>query len=260
MARLSYADTPDEGRRGARPAMRVNGVVTPLGAFVGGRAWTLAYPGRLGPPDLVVVFRGSDDAASWLTAIRDIDAAWPPFAGLVGAIESRAQAGGRIVLVGHSLGGAMVQLFMYEHPNDPHYAAVTFGSPGALPKPHLFAARSDNRITNYVVSDDPFVFLGEHRAELRRYAMRHPLRALWLAMGVARASGASLLRVLLAAGDMRRDYVNNGRKVVLPGASPALTLAGLAGADPDEHEIETYIARTAQQPVAAGACAAAAGR
>jgi len=98
-------------------------------------------------------------AQDWRTDLRDINLAYAKFQPLVRAVENYASAGGRVLLVGHSQGGAVVQIFMYAHRGQDRYRAVTFGSPGARPQHGLFASAADPRITNYAVSDDPFVFL-----------------------------------------------------------------------------------------------------
>lgn len=246
MARLAgsaYVDPTMTPPRGFRPA-RLAGLSLPGGRYAHGSATALVMTVQLDQrPALAVGFGGSEDPATWLADLRNIDTPYPAFRPLVQAIEAYAAAGGRVILVGHSFGGAMVQLFMSAHPGQASYAAVTFGSPGALPEPGVFAARADPRITNYVIADDPYVFLGEHRAEVAAYAHRNRIYALALAGGIAEESGLSLAQVAASEPYLAANYVNNGARVVLPSRRPGLGVATVVAADPDAHEIDTYVKR-----------------
>jgi pimeloyl-ACP methyl ester carboxylesterase len=226
---------------GFRPAT-LAGLSLPGGRFTNGSANALITTGVLDHASvLVAAFRGSDDVETWLADLRNINAHYRGFRPLARALERYAEAGGKVVLVGHSTGGAMVQLFMYAHAGDGHYRAVTFGSPGALPQAHVFAAQADPRITNYAIADDPFVFLGEHRAEVAFHARRDWIYAMTLAGEIAHESGLSLAQILGSQPYLSANYVNNGVKVLLPGARSALSTESVIGADPDEHEIATYV-------------------
>ncbi|HKT54026.1 MAG TPA: hypothetical protein VJP88_06210 [Caulobacteraceae bacterium] len=194
---------------------------------------------------LVVGFGGSDDAATWLADLRDINAPYRQFRPLMRALEADAAARRKVLLVGHSFGGAVVQLFMFAHAGDDKYRAVTFGSPGARPQAGVFAAQADPRIANVVIGDDPYVFLGEHRAEVAAYARRNRIYALALAGAIAHESGLSLAQVVASEPYLTADYVNNGCKVILSPRRSGLSVSTVIGADPDEHEIETYVARIA---------------
>ena len=231
---------------GFKPS-NVAGVETVEGCFAKGAALvTRANVG--GAPTLVVTFRGSNDAQDWRTALRDVNLAYARFRPLVQAMESYTAAGGRVLLVGHSQGGSMVQIFMYTHRGQDRYRAVTFGSPGARPQVGVFGAAPDARITNYVVSDDPFVFLGGHRTEVVRYAMRHPIYGFLLAQGIAAESGLSLISVFREATSSSADYLNNGLQVRLEGARSHLTVGSMLRSDTAEHEVETY-AKLLQSPL-----------
>jgi pimeloyl-ACP methyl ester carboxylesterase len=226
--------------KGFRPAALAD-LSLPGGRFANGSAKALITTGVLDRASvLVVAFRGSDDTATWLADLRNIDALYREFRPLVRAIERYAEAGGKAVLVGHSAGGAVVQLFMYAHARDDHYRAVTFGSPGALPQAHVFAAQPDARITNYAVADDPFVFLGEHRADVASYARRDWIYALALASAIAHESGLSVAQIVGSEPYLSANYVNNGVKVLLPGSRSMLSVQSVIGADPEEHEMTTY--------------------
>ena len=226
-------------------AASLAGVTLHGGEFMNGSAAALVTTGVVdGLQTLVVAFRGSDDATDWLNDLRNIDNAYGAFQPLVSAIERYAAAGGHVLLVGHSLGGAIAQIFMSEHPADDHYRAVTFGSPGALPETGVFHAAADSRITNYAISDDPMVFLGEHRAEVASYAMHHLLYGAVLAEEAADESGLSLKTVVQSESFMTADYVNNGAVVTLHGHSSSLSISSVITANPAEHDIATYLKLT----------------
>jgi hypothetical protein len=245
-ADAAYGDDPTATPpAGFHPAV-LAGLALPAGRYTNGSATALVMTAQLDQTlALVVGFGGSSDPATWLADLRDIDAPYRLFLPLVRAVESYAAAGGRVVLVGHSFGGAMTQLFMFAHPGGDNYRAVTFGSPGALPKAGVFAARADPRIANFVIADDPYVFLGEHRADVAAHARRDPIYALALAGGIAHESGLSLAQVLGSEPYLTANYVNNGARIVLPSRGHGLSVPTVIGADPDEHEIQTYATRFA---------------
>jgi pimeloyl-ACP methyl ester carboxylesterase len=241
LALQSYGDASTAKLPDGFQAASLAGVETSEGRFTKGSATALVARTRLdGAPTLVVTFRGSDGAQDWRTDLRDINLAYAKFQPLVRAIDSYAPTGGRVLLVGHSQGGAVVQIFMYAHRGQDRYRAVTFGSPGARPQQGLFAAATDPRITNYAVSDDPFVFLAGHRAEVVSYAIRHPIYGLMLAQGIAAESGLPLISVLLGARATSDNYLNNGQRVRIAGVRPSLTVRSMLRSDPTEHEPETY--------------------
>ena len=200
---------------------------------------------------LVLAFRGSDDQTDWLNDVQNINADYAKFSPLISAVESyAAQNSLKVVVTGHSLGGAMAQVFMANHPagGAVKYEAVTFGSPGALVPP-----ASDHRITNYVVSDDPLVFLGLHREEVGQLLQSNPLLAIVVAEELSDYSGVPTELLLAALPTLTENYNNRGETVLLtpPGRVP-LTLDTLLTADPNEHEPALYaaLAAAAQEPEA----------
>lgn len=227
------------------------------GIFENGNAAALVTSGTIdGAPTLVLAFRGSDDREDSLNDLQNINAAYPDFAGLVAAVDAyAAQAGfAQVAVTGHSLGGAMAQLYMAEHPEVPGgvtHQATTFGSPGVLQ-----AAGTDARIENIVIADDPAVFLGTHRATAGDILRADPALA-------AAASRAAEVLPGLTEGDalatipfLTVDYVNRGSFEILPAASGSAAagaaLSGLAQADPARHSPELYLAEVAEAVTTGG--------
>ncbi len=194
---------------------------------------------------LVLAFRGADDRTDSVNVLRDPATDYPKFAELIAAVDRLGASGSyeQVAITGHSLGGSLTQLFMASHPaggSSVHYIADTFGSPGAL-----VADAADARITNFVVVDDPAVFLGENREAVGNTLNGNPL----LAQPVAeKASGVfpglTTQDALDAIPTLTRNYENAGATVDLPGkvggTGPISSVAGLLLADPAQHEISLY--------------------
>ncbi|HEX2528380.1 MAG TPA: hypothetical protein VHL31_19020 [Geminicoccus sp.] len=114
------------------------------------------YRGTLeGQDTLAIAFRGADpgslsDAVDFLTAMQSHYDRFDP---LVGALKGYIPASGvdRVLVTGHSLGGAMTQLFLAEDwvEGDPRCGGVTFGSPGAT------EGQDDPRLIHFVHTQDP---------------------------------------------------------------------------------------------------------
>ena len=220
------------------------------GRYRSGNAAALVVGGSLnGTPTLVVAFRGSDDREDSINALTDPGADYADFAPLLAAVDAQAAADGyaRVVATGHSLGGALAQVFMAEHSAPAgalRYGADSFGSPGAL-----LADGPDARVTNFVVADDPVVFLGENRAEVAATLRSNPLLAGSAAL-VASAvfPGLSAGDALGALRSATADYENRGATVLFPGADgetdPISGLGELLRSSPDEHRVELYVAAT----------------
>ena len=120
-----------------------------------------------GKDTLVVAFRGSDDATDSLHDLRDINADYPLFefadrGGGCGGGQRRYQ---QVVVTGEAQPRRLLRPALHAgHPDQPGgltYHADTFGSAGAVLPPG-----GDARLTNFVIADDPAVFLGAHRAEI----------------------------------------------------------------------------------------------
>jgi hypothetical protein len=156
-----------------------------------------------------------------------------------------------LYVTGHSLGGAMAQLYMGSHPDTGGILHVsdTFGSPGALQ-----TAAPDARITDFVIADDPAVFAGLHRGEIGDVVRSNPLIADALAPAIANDfPGLTAQDVRNSVPSFTANYVNRGETVLLPGASGSTTpldrnadlAKALIGADPAEHHSDLYVAKVA---------------
>lgn len=222
------------------------------GVFHDQNAAALVTEGVLdGKTSLVVSFRGSDDSIDSQHDLTGINQDYPLFASLVAAVDAAAASGAfqQVVVTGHSLGGAMAQLYMATHPDQPGgvaHEAVTFGSPGAvLPR------GEDPRVENYVIADDPAVVLGAHRAEAGAALRADGHLADAAADRAALAfPGLTKAQALASLGTLTVDYQNHGDIILLPGAtgqlSPEADLAGLAALDPARHTPELYVQEMAQ--------------
>lgn len=218
------------------------------GVYRNANAAALVLTGTLnGSPTLVLAFRGSDDREDAINSLRNINADYPDFAKLVAAVDAYAiQAGfGQVAVTGHSLGGAMAQLYLAGHPDTPgiHYAAATFGSPGAL-----ITDGPDPRVTNFRIADDPAVFLGENRRDVGAELRSNPFyAAIAISSGADALPGLTELDVLDSLPSLTRDYENRGVDYVLPRADGTLfllqDLEDLADADPAEHRVTNYVAK-----------------
>ncbi|WP_431270301.1 hypothetical protein [Dankookia sp. P2] len=155
------------------------------GIFKSGNGAALLNVGFIeGQAAIVVSFRGSDDTTDSLQDLNNINAAYASFGTLVKTVDLASAVWGiPVVVTGHSLGGSLAQLYMQDHPNQPGqpgHAAVTFGSGGAI-----LPAGTDERILNYVIADDPAVFIGAHRAEIGDALRANPTLADVVAAQVA---------------------------------------------------------------------------
>jgi pimeloyl-ACP methyl ester carboxylesterase len=191
---------------------------------------------------IVLAFRGSDDRTDWINDLRNINTDYAKFAPLIAAVESYAAQHFQTVLVtGHSLGGALTQIFMMEHPagGTVSYEAVAFASPGAL-----IASGADERIMTYNVIDDPIVFLGENRLDIGKLASSNSLVAGAFAEKLSQTTPLTAQDVLDSVPFLTADYVNRGAITELnPGGREPLTLQTLlTEGDVDQHKVELYVA------------------
>lgn len=110
-----------------------------------------------GKTTLTVAFRGTDFNGRVVDDLVDefiglIDWHYARFAPLIEAIQTYIQDNGvqQIYVTGHSLGGAIAQLFLQEDGirGVTRFEGVTFGSPGAL------RSESDSRLVNFIHTHD----------------------------------------------------------------------------------------------------------
>ena len=210
-------------------------------------AAALVGTGLLGGQETIVLaFRGADDRVDSNNVLRDPSTDYVKFAELIAAVDRLAASGDfqQVAVTGHSLGGSLTQVFMANHAagsGPVHYVADTFGSPGAL-----IADSADPRITNFVVVDDPAVFLGENREAVGNVLGGNSL----LARGTAELAGQVFPGLtaddaLNAIPTFRVNYENAGTTVDLPGKAggtgPISSVTGLVQADPAQHAITLYI-------------------
>ncbi|MFC7474541.1 hypothetical protein ACFQS7_09265 [Dankookia sp. GCM10030260] len=221
------------------------------GLFKSGNGAALLTVGFIeGLPSIVVSFRGSDDATDSQQDLNNINAAYGSFGSLVAAVDAASAAwGSPIYVTGHSLGGSLAQLYMESHPNQPGlpgHAAVTFGSGGAI-----LPAGTDERITNYVIADDPAVILGAHRAEIGEVLRANGTLADVVADQVAQQfPGLTKDQALASLPNLTVNYENQGQIVLLPGQDGRLdsgaNLANLAELDVARHDVNLYVTEVAQ--------------
>lgn len=218
------------------------------GVYTNQNAAALVTVGTLnGVTTLVLAFRGSDDRQDSVADLRNINSAYPYFSNLIAAVDGLAsrQAIPQVLVTGHSLGGAMAQLYMASHADNSttHYVAETVGSPGVLQ-----TQAADPRITNLQVADDPAVYLGQNRALVGILLQTNPLLALGaIFAGPEVFPGLSSLDVLNSIGSLNTDYVNRGQVTLLPGSDGSYTvtdnLLDAISAGKSEHVVSTYLAR-----------------
>lgn len=263
LAQLSldaYSDTPVLPTGFTAAALPVSlgaGETYANGVFQSANAAALATEAELdGKDSLVIAFRGSDDATDSLNDLQNINADYPLFASLIQAVDTAAASGqyDQVVVTGHSLGGAMAQLYMAGHADQPGgvtYDATTFGSPGAILPDGV-----DARVTNFIIADDPTVALGAHRAEVGEILRADPTLARFAAIEAAEAfPGLTADQALASLGSLTVNYENRGEIILLPGQDPTITpataVAGLAQFDAGQHAPELYassVALAAEQP------------
>lgn len=227
------------------------------GVYRNGNAAALVVTGKInGSPTVVLAFRGSDDREDSINDLRNINTDYPKFAGLIAAVDAYAarEGYGQVAVTGHSLGGAMTQLFMASRADTTtvRYVSDTFGSPGAL-----LPDGPDGRLTNYRIADDPAVFLGENRQAIGAELRANPLYASAAVLfGPDAFPSLTSGDVIGSLCDLTTDYENRGTDFVLPRADGTTFLLQnieqVANADPQEHKVATYIARVQAASGSAG--------
>ncbi len=107
-----------------------------------------------GATTLAVAFRGTDDLSDVAGWVLGMKAYYEHFRPLIDAIKAYVESTGvhQIFVTGHSLGGAMAQLFMEEVPSLTRYIGATFGSPGVTFG--LGSGAPNSRIVHFEHSED----------------------------------------------------------------------------------------------------------
>jgi len=222
------------------------------GVFQNENAAAAVLTGTLGGQDvLVLAFRGSDDPTDWKNDFQNINADYPKFDKLFALVDLYAAAHDlKVVVTGHSLGGALAENYMAHHKDhgDLSYQAVTFASPGALISPG-----TDARITDYVIGDDPIVFAGLHRKEIADVVKADTTGATEQLL-IEKVQDAQIPLSAAQIHDsfdfaiQQGDYHNRGAMVLLGGAAPITTIESLLTAPVSEHDPGNYLALVELSP------------
>jgi len=219
-----------------------NGLYTNLNGAA--RVFTATINGQT---TAVLDFRGSVNEQDSINDLQNINKQYVLFSNLIATFDAwvAKEGFGQVYVTGHSLGGAMDQLFMSVHADNAnvHYLADTFGSPGVLQ-----SAGTDNRITNIRVSDDPAIYLGENRAAVGSELRSNPAFAgAAVFVGPEVFPGLTNGDVIASIGSLSTNYVNRGLNFSLPDSSGQYTtvtsVSSAANSGKPEHLVSTYISR-----------------
>jgi hypothetical protein len=92
-----------------------------------------------GEKTLALTFKGTDKLCprDWMDNVFNINTHYEKLRPLVDAVDRYAERAkvDRVMVMGHSLGGAMAAIYMHEHPDTEggiQYSGVSFGSPGGV--------------------------------------------------------------------------------------------------------------------------------
>jgi hypothetical protein len=195
---------------------------------------------------LAIGFRGTNDNEDWRDDFQNINRHYELFAPLLTALDA-AVARGEFDLVlagGHSLGGAMTQMFMADYGGIAPAFAITTGAPGYLQD----APVADTRLINYQVSDDPIVYLGDNRASVGQ-TLSGPLGAALVAQissTLASSFGFSPALFAESVPFLTKDYVDRGTNIMLqvpghPATPPASLLTFVSTYNASAHEFPAYV-------------------
>ncbi|NLW82442.1 MAG: hypothetical protein GXY42_12350, partial [Desulfovibrionales bacterium] len=125
-----------------------------------------------GQKTLVIAFEGTNSSLFWSDPVQCLDL-WDDFAlidrhykdlkdfaaAVAKFAEDPANGIERVLVTGHSLGGAMAQYFMYNFgAANPKYFGVTFGQPGTAVQGHI----PDERMVNFIHTNDIVPISGEN--------------------------------------------------------------------------------------------------
>ena len=204
---------------------------------------TATYGGRR---TLAIGFRGTNDNEDWRLDFQNINQHYDLFAPLTKAIKTLAAKGefDQVLMTGHSLGGAMTQMFMAEYAGVTPAYGFTTGAPGYVQA----TAAADARLINYQVSDDPVIFLGDKRA-LVGQTLSGPLGSLLagtLANLLSSSFGFPSSLFLNSIPMLTSNYLDRGTNVLLqvpghPAAAPADLVTFASNYSSTAHDFSTYL-------------------
>lgn len=194
---------------------------------------------------LAIGFRGTNDQEDWRQDFQNINEHFTQFTPLITALNTVIARGefDLVLVTGHSLGGAMTQMFMAEYKGITPAYAITTGSPGYLQN----AAVADPRIINYQVTDDPIIYLGAERAAVGQI-LGGPLGASMvgqLANVLSSSFGFPASTFTNSVPYFTKNYFNRGTKEMLkvpghPDSPPTSLLSLMTSYNAAAHEFSTY--------------------
>ncbi|MFN7085606.1 MAG: hypothetical protein ACK4N4_03150 [Burkholderiales bacterium] len=227
---------------GVSGAQLVNGVYTNANAEA-----IVASATYDGHRTLAIGFRGTNDNEDWRQDFRNVNEHYDLFAPLVAAVDAAVGRGefDLVLVTGHSLGGAMTQMFMANYAGIAPAYAITTGSPGYL-QPGPVA---DDRIINYQVADDPIVVLADNRAEVGALLSSPLLGGVMLntlASALSASFGFPPSLFIDSVPYFTQNYYDRGTNQLLhvPGHpdTPPSVLSLVSSYNANAHEFPAYVA------------------
>jgi hypothetical protein len=192
---------------------------------------------------LAIGFQDSNDAQDWRENFQNINSHYLRYEPLIAGIDAAVGAGryDLVLVSGHSLGGAMAQMFVAGYANIAPVYGITTGAPGYLQPGPVF----DDRIINYQITDDPVIILGDNRAQVGQIlASLGPATLTALATTVGNALGFPADVITSSVPFMTQNYYDWGANVILPvpghPAAPPPVQSLLLGVNVDAHDFATY--------------------
>jgi pimeloyl-ACP methyl ester carboxylesterase len=194
---------------------------------------------------LAIGFRGTNDQEDWRQDFQNINEHFTLFTPLITALNAVIARGefDLVLVTGHSLGGAMTQMFMAEYAGKAPAYAITTGSPGYLQN----AAVADPRVINYQVTDDPIIYLGAERAAVGQI-LGGPLGASMLgqlANVLSSSFGFPASTFTNSVPFFTKNYSSRGTIEVLkvpghPDSAPSSLLSLMTSYNAAAHDFSTY--------------------
>ena len=194
---------------------------------------------------LAIGFRGTNDQEDWRQDFQNINEHYTLFTPLITVLNTLIARGefDLVLVTGHSLGGAMTQMFMAEYTGIAPAFAITTGSPGYLQD----QAAADPRIINYQVTDDPIVYLGAARAAVGQI-LGGPMGAVMvsqLANVLSSSFGFPASTFTSSVPHFTKNDYNRGNVEVLevlghPDSPPSSLLSLITNYSASAHEFSTY--------------------